>query len=75
MQAQLPQGITRFKDDDNGFLAWLARNPDGYVINSERSPKPSYRVLRYSGCRYLRAATPCTGPKTISSSAHRSGQP
>ena len=23
MPAQLPQGITRFKDDDDGFLAWL----------------------------------------------------
>jgi hypothetical protein len=39
MQAQLPQGITRFKDDDDGFLTWLTRNPDGYVMGHRYHPR------------------------------------
>ena len=56
MPAQLPQGITRFKDDDDGFLAWLAQNPDGYVINTERNPKPSYLPLHYPSCRHFKSS-------------------
>lgn len=26
-----------FGDDDDGYLAWLAAHPDGYVINIGRS--------------------------------------
>jgi hypothetical protein len=26
-----------FRDDDVGYLAWLAAHPDGYVINIARS--------------------------------------
>jgi hypothetical protein len=56
MQAQLPQSITCFKDDDDGFFAWLAQNPDGYVINSERNPKPSYLMLHHPSCRHFKSS-------------------
>ncbi len=26
-----------FRDDDAGYLAWLAAHPDGYVMNIARS--------------------------------------
>src|SRR5436190_183406 len=34
-----PQSVTVFRDDDDGFFDWLDANPNGYFINSERSPK------------------------------------
>jgi hypothetical protein len=56
MKAQRPQRISCFKDDDDGFFAWLERNPDGYVINSERNPKPSYLVLHRPGCPHFKSS-------------------
>ena len=29
--------VREFRDDDAGYLAWLAAHRDGYVINIERS--------------------------------------
>ena len=28
--------IIEFVDDDNGYIAWLADHPDGYVLNCKR---------------------------------------
>jgi HB1, ASXL, restriction endonuclease HTH domain len=53
MFAALPQSITNFRDDDGGFFAWLEGNPDGYFVNSERKPKPTYLVLHRSGCPHF----------------------
>jgi hypothetical protein len=49
----LPRSITLFQDDDSGFFAWLNDHPDGYFINSERSPKPTYLVLHRTGCSHF----------------------
>jgi len=51
--ANLPQGITVFRDDDNGFSGWLDGNLDGYFINTERSPGPKYLVLHRSSCPHF----------------------
>jgi HB1, ASXL, restriction endonuclease HTH domain len=48
-----PPGIELFRDDDDGFLGWLQDNPDGYFLNSERNPKPTYLVLHRPGCPHF----------------------
>ena len=48
-----PPSLTLFRDDDEGFCAWLDEHPDGYFINSERSPKPTYLVLHRPSCRHF----------------------
>jgi hypothetical protein len=53
----LPPGIASFRDDDGGFFAWLECNPDGYVINSERNPKPTYLVLHRPSCPHFKGGT------------------
>lgn len=49
-----PGSVVPFKDDDSGFLTWIVDNPDGYVINTGRNPKPSYIVLHRSGCGHFK---------------------
>lgn len=39
-----------FDGDDAAYLDWLARNPDGYVVNVRRSLSPNYVVLHRSTC-------------------------
>lgn len=48
-----PTGIEHFRDDDDGFFGWLENNPDGYFINSERNPKPTYLVMHRPGCGHF----------------------
>jgi hypothetical protein len=48
-----PPGIELFKDDDGGFFEWLQANPDGYLLNSERNPKPNYLVLHLPSCPHF----------------------
>jgi hypothetical protein len=66
-----PQTITVFRDDDPGFFCWLDDHPDGYFINSERNPKPTYLVLHRPSCPHfdrgpavLRGWTRRTSPPT-----------
>ena len=42
--------IIEFLDNDNGYTAWLADHPDGYVLNCERPPRPSYLTLHRATC-------------------------
>ena len=49
--------IEHFQDDDQGFVAWLANNPDGFVINTKRKPKPGYLVLHRPSCRNLKSSS------------------
>lgn len=53
-----PGVIVPFKDDDSGFLAWITNNPDGYLLNTERNPKPSYLILHRSGCPHFKGDSP-----------------
>jgi HB1/ASXL restriction endonuclease-like protein with HTH domain len=48
-----PQTISVFRDDDRGFFDWLDDHPDGYFINSERRPKPTYLVLHRPNCPHF----------------------
>jgi hypothetical protein len=58
--------IDQFRDDDQGYLAWTAAHPGGYVINIERSLNPGEARLHRADCytisgRPARGAT-WTGP-------------
>jgi hypothetical protein len=39
-----------FRDDDAGYLAWLATNPDGYVLNIACSHSATEARVHLSGC-------------------------
>ena len=51
--AGLLPSITRFEDDDDGFAAWRDDHPDGYFINTERSPRSRYLKLHRAGCPHF----------------------
>ncbi len=42
--------VQRFQDDDTGYLAWLATNPAGYVLNCTPTPSTSYLLLHQATC-------------------------
>ena len=48
-------------DDDSGYRAWLAANPNSYVLNAHRSPKPYYLRLHRVTCRTLSPDLPANG--------------
>jgi hypothetical protein len=48
-----PPTVTVFRDDDEGFFDWLDGHPDGYFINSERRPSPTYLVLHRPACSHF----------------------
>jgi hypothetical protein len=52
------EGVTLFRDDDDGYAAWLAGHPSGFVLNTTRSPTPSYLVLHRSSCRFISGVPP-----------------
>ena len=42
-----------FRDDDNGYLEWRAKHPDGYVINIHQSYSPIDAHLHDASCSTL----------------------
>ena len=42
-----------YRDDDEGYRDWIQRNPGGYVINIQRSHKPTDAHLHDADCRTL----------------------
>jgi hypothetical protein len=46
-------GAAVFEDNDAGYLAWLAANPHGWVINIRRGLNPSDARLHRSRCRTI----------------------
>jgi hypothetical protein len=52
--------MRRFVDDDDSYLEWLAAHPEGFVINTERSPRAAYVMLHRSSCRTI-GGTPIRG--------------
>lgn len=52
--------VQTFRDDDRGYERWLAGNPDLFVVNAERTPRPSYLVLHRATCRPI-GGTPARG--------------
>lgn len=53
-----------FKDDDAGYLAWLAAHPTGFVLNVERRPRPGYLILHRATCRTISGRPTRGGPWT-----------
>jgi hypothetical protein len=56
--AALPPAITCFRDDETGFVNWRGGHPGGYIVNSERNPRPSYLVLHRATCGHLTSPNP-----------------
>lgn len=42
-----------FWDRDSEYLAWLKAHPNGYVLNTEPTPKPDYLILHRVSCGHL----------------------
>ncbi|WP_461480040.1 hypothetical protein [Mycobacterium sp. HUMS_1102779] len=57
-------GPLEFRDDDVGYLAWLAAHPNGYVINIARSHSKSAARVHHAGCRTISGQNPHKGPWT-----------
>jgi len=47
--------LIEFTDDDNGYMAWLAANPTGFVVNARAVAGPNYMVLHRASCRFISA--------------------
>lgn len=71
--------LLKFVDDDQEYLRWIAEHPDGYVVNTNRQPRPAYLVLHLANCgaisgrptngsswtgRYLKMCAPQIAPLT-----------
>jgi hypothetical protein len=65
-----------FRDDDDGYLTWLAAHQGGYVINIARSHNASQARLHLASCRTIGNQTSMgstwTGPYVKVCSEHRS---
>ena len=48
--------MIEFTDNDDGYMAWLAANPTGFVVNVRAVAGPNYVVLHRASCRFI--ATP-----------------
>jgi hypothetical protein len=56
--------VVVFRDDDAGYLAWLAAHPTGYVLNTARNPPPDYVILHRASCRTISGRPTRGGPWT-----------
>ena len=45
--------MTEFIDDDEGYFAWIASNPDGLVLNVRRCADLGYVVLHRAICHSI----------------------
>ena len=43
-----------FKNDDQSYRAWLNANPDGFVLNTERTPAARYLKLHRAVCSHIK---------------------
>jgi hypothetical protein len=50
----LPDEITLFRDDDEGFFDWLDDHPGGFFLNCERNPTARYLVLHRPDCPHFK---------------------
>lgn len=53
-------GMQRFVDDDRGYRDWLDHHPDGFVINTGRTPSTAYLMLHRASCGTI-TGTPARG--------------
>jgi hypothetical protein len=52
-----PHAMQTFKDNDVGYLEWVQQHPHGFVINTTRSPSPTYLVLHQARCFHITKKT------------------
>jgi hypothetical protein len=45
--------VGQFRDDDQGYLAWTAANPSGYVINIQRSLNTADARMHRADCHTI----------------------
>jgi hypothetical protein len=48
--------VVEFRDDDEGYRAWLAEHPGGFVLNCHRKPTANHLVIHRATCRSLSGA-------------------
>lgn len=56
--------VREFRDNDAGYLTWLAAHPDGHVINIARSHKATEARVHRAACRTIRGENPRGGTWT-----------
>ena len=42
-----------FEDNEIGYLTWLEKNPDGFVLNTDRPPRAKYMPLHTAQCHTI----------------------
>ncbi|HUZ39720.1 MAG TPA: hypothetical protein VMV17_25640 [Streptosporangiaceae bacterium] len=59
-------GTEQFRDDDQGYLSWVASHAHGYVINIQRSLNPADARTHHASCHTINGQPPrgrtWTGP-------------
>lgn len=45
--------MIEFCNHDEGYLLWIATNPDGFVLNVRRVADPDYVVLHRASCHSI----------------------
>ena len=56
--------VAIFRDDEAGYLGWLASHPAGFVLNAARKPRPNYLILHRATCRTISGRPTRGGPWT-----------
>jgi hypothetical protein len=56
--------VIEFRDDDEGYLARIAANPTGFLLNVRRAADPRYVVLHLSTCRSVSESARARGAYT-----------
>ncbi len=54
--AEVDVSVVMFRDDDAGYLSWLAAHPDGFVLNIARALSVADARLHHASCRTLHRA-------------------
>lgn len=47
------EGLIKFVDDDAGYRKWIENNPQGFVVNTPRTPNPQYMALHRATCGHV----------------------
>lgn len=55
-------GGNSFFDNDDDYLDWLEKHPEGYVVNILRTLSPAGARLHHASCRTIRGRNPRGGP-------------
>lgn len=56
--------VGEFRDDDAGYLAWLAAHPEGYVLNIARSYSANAARVHHADCWTISGEHPSRGALT-----------